>query len=228
MAIRIRITKGLAPSRFGVTLGVTLLGAMSLLGCRGNPSSDPPIHLQRNMFTQDKGKPQRENTFFADGRAMRPAVEGTVPYSIAGGDPREVAIEPGAYETGKDAAGAYVTKWPDGLSVDAALLSRGQERFNIYCAPCHDRTGSGNGAIIQRANKYGRWAPTSYYEDRIINMPVGQLLETITNGVRTMPSYAYQIPLRDRWAIVAYVRALQRSQHATVAEVPAEQRNNLK
>lgn len=196
---------------------VALLG---LGGCRGNPSSEPPIHWQRQMFTQDKGKAQRENTFFADHRAMRPLVEGTVPANAS--------VELGPYYTGKDEKGAFVTNWPAEVQVSMDLLKRGQERFNIYCAPCHDRTGSGNGVVIQRANRTSRWVPTSYFEDRLMNMPVGQLFDTITNGVRTMPAYAYQVPISDRWAIVSYVRALQRSQRAVLADVPESQRNNLK
>lgn len=220
MAIRTRTTSGFA---LGAT---TLLGALSLLGCRGNSSSDPPVHLQRNMFTQDKAKPQRESPLFEDGRSMRPLEAGTVPFAIGGEDETSVAVDPGPRETGKDATGAYTTKFPDGVNVNMALLERGQARFNIYCAPCHDRTGAGNGLIIQHASKYGRWVPTSYFDDRIMAMPVGQMFETITAGVRTMPGYAYQIPISDRWAIVAYVRALQRSQRGAVAEAPAQQRNN--
>jgi mono/diheme cytochrome c family protein len=194
--------------------------AVSLAGCRGTPSQDPPIHWQRQMFTQDKGKPQRENDFFDDQRVMRPIVEGTVSTSAP--------VEPGPYRTGKDETGAYVTKWPSEVQVTMELLRRGQDRYNIYCSPCHDRTGSGNGMVIQRANKTGRWQPTSYYQDSVLNMPVGQLFDTITNGARTMPSYAYQVPVSDRWAIVAYVRALQRSQHGALSDVPENQRNNLK
>jgi mono/diheme cytochrome c family protein len=193
---------------------------LSLVGCRGNTSSEPPIHLQRNMFTQDKGKPQRENTFFEDHRTMRPLVEGTVP--------THAAVDPGPYRTGKDDAGAYVTKWPAEVPVTIDVVRRGQERYNIYCSPCHDGTGGGNGTVIQRANKLGRWQPTSYFEDRIMTMPIGQIFETITNGVRTMPGYSYQVPVGDRWAIVSYVRALQRSQRAVLADVPESQRNNLK
>jgi mono/diheme cytochrome c family protein len=194
--------------------------AMLLAGCRGSPSQEPPVHWQRQMFTQDKGKAQRENTFFEDQRAMRPLVEGTVSTSAP--------IEVGAYYTGKDDSGAFVAKWPSEVQLSTETLKRGQERFNIYCAPCHDRTGAGNGIVVQRAAKTTRWVPTSYYEDRVLNMPVGELFNTITNGVRTMPSYSYQVPISDRWAIVAYIRALQRSQHAVLADVPDSEKGNLK
>jgi mono/diheme cytochrome c family protein len=171
------------------------------------------------MFTQEKAKPQMENTFFEDHRVNRPIEEGTVSTSTP---------EPTAFQTGKDDSGAFLTKFPAEVEVSIDLLKRGQERYNIYCAPCHDRTGNGNGLVVQRANKLGRWQPTSYYDDRILAMPVGQLFETITKGVRTMPAYAYQVPVGDRWAIVSYVRALQRSQHATLADLPESQRTNLK
>lgn len=197
------------------------LGASALLGgCRGNPSDDPPLHWQRQMFTQDKGKPQRENTFFADHRAMRPIEAGTLAASAP------VDLLP--FHTGKDDAGKHVAKFPAEVTVDEAFLVRGQQRYNIYCAPCHDRTGSGNGLVIQRANKWSRWVPPSYAEQRLIDAPVGELFDTITNGKATMPSYAYQIPIADRWAIVAYVRALQRSQNLPVAALTPEQRSNLK
>jgi mono/diheme cytochrome c family protein len=171
------------------------------------------------MFTQDKGKAQMESAFFDDHRVNRPLEEGTVSTTTP---------EPTPFQTGKEEGGAFLTKFPAEVEVSIETLKRGQERYNIYCAPCHDRTGSGNGLVIQRANKLGRWVPTSYFDDRIIAMPVGQLFDTITNGVRTMPGYSYQVPVSDRWAIVSYVRALQRSQHATLADIPESQRTNLK
>ena len=137
-----------------ITLTVSaILIAGTLMGCRGNPSEEPPYHLQRNMFTQDKGKPQRENTFFEDGRVMRPLEEGTVSASAP--------VVKTAYYTGKDEQGRAVDKFPE-VTVDEKLLKRGQERFNIYCSPCHDRSGSGNGLVIQRKTSWGlgRCRPT--------------------------------------------------------------------
>jgi mono/diheme cytochrome c family protein len=186
-----------------------------LAACRGGPSDQPPIRWQRQMFNQDKGKPQRENPFFADGRSMRLPVEGTL---------TTTAPEPDAYHTGI-ADGAFVKKMPVALTWD--LLHRGQERFNIYCSPCHDRTGGGQGIVVQRAA--GTMVkPPSYHEDRIRDLPDGELFNTITNGVRTMPSYSYQVPVEDRWDIVAYIRALQRSQRTVLADVPEEMRGTLK
>lgn len=205
----------------GLLLRSTMLGALSLVACRGNASDEPPIHLQRNMFTQDKGKAQSRNNFFEDHRVMRPTEPGTVSTTEA--------IEPSAYLTGKDDSGQFISRFPEGVTVDAKLLDRGQARYNIYCAPCHDRTGNGNGAVIQHVKLTGAlWQPKSYYDPAVMAEPVGQLFDVITHGVRTMPSYAYQVPVSDRWAIVAYVRALQRSQNLTAAQLSPEQRNNLK
>lgn len=193
-----------------------VVGAALLLGaCRGAPSEDPPIHPQRNMFTQDKGKPQRENTFFPDGRVMRLPVEGTVPTTAP--------IDNDRYHKGQE-GGQFVRDIP--VAVTWELMRRGQERFNIYCAPCHDRTGSGNGIVVQRAAG-AMVRPPSYVEERVRAMPAGELFHIITHGVRTMPSYSYQIPVEDRWAIVAYVRALQRSQYTVLADVPEEMRSKL-
>jgi mono/diheme cytochrome c family protein len=110
------------------------------------------------------------------------------------------------------------------LPLDMAVLQRGQERFNIYCAPCHDRAGEGKGIVAQRSS----WIAVNLHEQRIQDMADGQLFDTITHGKRTMPGYRYQVPERDRWAIVAYVRALQRASSGTVADVPPELRSDLR
>jgi cytochrome c5 len=158
------------------------------------------------MFDQDRYDPQSESAFFGDGRTMRPLVTGTVP--------RERVLDP---EVGhgrlRDDSG-YVLQIPDSVIQGAggmgALIDRGQERFNIYCRPCHDGTGSGQGMVIARAG----WnpAPPSFHEERLRQMPDGQLFATIGNGVRNMPAYGAQIPVQDRWAIVSFVRALQLAQ----------------
>lgn len=167
-----------------------------LAGCRGGTSDDPPVHLNRNMDTQEKYTAQRSSGFFADGKAMRTPPEGTV----ARGQLREDPV----YFTGKDAGGAYVPSIP--FEVDAAALKRGGERFGIYCSPCHGYTGDGKGKIMEY--KYPI-PPTNLYEQRIYDMPDGNIYEVIANGVRNMPSYREQIPVRDRWLIVAHVRGLQ-------------------
>lgn len=169
-------------------------------GCRGEPSRQPPIHLNPNMDTQDKYKAYRGSDFFEDGRAMRPPPAGTVA--------RGLLAEDDAYDHGREATGGYVGDFP--VKVDEAMVRRGQERYNIYCAPCHDHAGTGKGTVTMI--QPGLVPIPSYHEDRIRQMSVGELFNVITNGVRTMPPYAHQLPVKDRWAVVAYVRALQLSQ----------------
>jgi mono/diheme cytochrome c family protein len=163
-------------------------------GCRGQVSKTPPRRLVDDMVWQPKYRAESKSTFFADGRAMRPPVAGTVPI----GSLDAVPMPP----------------------VDEALARRGQQRFDIYCAPCHDRAGSGHGMVVQR----GFPPPIDLASDRARGLTHQQLFDTITHGARNMPSYAAQIPPRDRWAIVFWLRVLQRSQHASADDVPAEMR----
>jgi len=212
-------------------LAVTLCAAAALAGCQGDISSRPPVHLNPNMDFQRRFEVQQANPFFADGRAMRMPVEGTV----AIGDLREddhfftgkqvkvfkpgskAVLEPGEvrYE--------FVRTLPpfdqDGapLIADERFLARGQERFGIYCAICHGQTGDGNGINVTR----GFVAPPDYWEPRLVGAPIGHFFDVITNGKGNMASYASQIPPRDRWAIAAYVRVLQRRRAATLDEIPA-------
>lgn len=177
-----------------------------VLGCRGQTSTEPPIVPLRNMFDQDRYDPQGESEFFSDGRAMRQPVAGTIP--------RERELDPETAQGRLADDTGYVPEVPRAvvqrMGGMSALLERGQERYGIYCTPCHDGTGAGQGAVIQRAN----WqpAPPTFHQDRLRQMPDGQLFATISNGVRLMPSYSARIPVDDRWAIVSYVRALQLSQ----------------
>ena len=181
------------------------LGLLTGTGCRGQTSNEPPIVVLRNMFSQDRYNPQAESQLFRDGRTMRMPVEGTVPRE------REIDPEIGQGRLADDSG--YVAEVPPAVSQRfggaQGLIERGQDRYGIYCRPCHDGTGSGHGTVITRAG----WQPPppSFHQDRIRQMPDGQLFATITHGVRTMPSYAAQIPVPDRWAIVSYVRALQLS-----------------
>lgn len=198
-----------------VRLLVFLLITLTAGGCfRGQPSRKPPIHLNPNMDHQPKYEAQQKSEFFTDGATMRIPVLGTV----ARGELRDDDV----YYTGKDKNGKFIKKIP--LDVTLQLLQRGQERFNIYCAPCHSRIGDGQGII----SKYGYVPPVTFHSDRIRQMPDGEIFNVITNGVRNMPSYRHQIPVSDRWAIISYVRALQRSQNATVDDVPIQMRKNLK
>ncbi|HEX9760915.1 MAG TPA: cytochrome c [Candidatus Acidoferrales bacterium] len=160
---------------------------------------------RQEMYDQPRTKPHRPSDFFADGRSDRQPVAG----AIARGQLRD---DPHLF-TGK-VGGQLVSTFP--FPVTREVLERGRERFNIYCAPCHDRLGNGNGMVVRR----GFRPPPSLHEDRLRDAPVGHHFDVISNGLGSMPDYAAQIPVRDRWAIVAYLRALQLSQRATVADVP--------
>ncbi|MGD9764433.1 MAG: cytochrome c [Candidatus Binatia bacterium] len=167
---------------------------------------------RQDMHNQPKYQAFEQNRFFADQRASRPLVPGVVPRGHLDEDP--------AFYQGKG-DGAPLATNPLGMTRE--VLLRGQERYNVYCSPCHDRTGSGEGMIVQRGYKQ----PPSFHEERLQRMPDGHLFQVQTNGYATMPAYAAQVPARDRWAIVAYIRALQLSQHATLADVPDAERAKL-
>jgi mono/diheme cytochrome c family protein len=172
--------------------------------CRSETSAQPPIVLERNMFYQQRYNPQSRSAFFADGRTMRKPVEHTIP--------REMEPAPEISDGELADGSGYVLSVPDGLvaqlgGMDAAV-KRGQERFNVYCRPCHDGAGTGQGTVV----KHGMAQPPSLHDPRIRHMPDGQLFASISHGVRNMPAYNYSIPVNDRWAIVSYVRALELSQ----------------
>jgi mono/diheme cytochrome c family protein len=167
---------------------------------------------QQKMADQPRYEPLSRSTFFNDGRAARPLVEGTVARGQLGSDAQ--------LYTGKE-GGKWVDTFP--FPVTLAVLSRGQQRFNIFCAPCHDRVGTGQGTIVRR----GYRAPPSFHIDRLRQAPAGYFFDAMTNGFGVMPDYAQQVHPEDRWAIVAYIRALQLSQHATLADVPEDQRRHL-
>lgn len=174
-----------------------LLPLLALAGCR------------LDMHDQPKFKPLAENTFYADLRSARDPIPGTVA--------RGQLHEDSYFYTGKIGAnpGDYMP-----FPATAEVMARGEERFNIYCSPCHSRVGDGNGVIVQR----GYRRPPSYHTDRLRKAPLGYFFDVMTNGFGAMPDYASQIPPRDRWAIVAYIRALQLSQGATQADVPSGQK----
>jgi mono/diheme cytochrome c family protein len=168
---------------------------------------------RQDMHNQPKYIPLRGSTFFSDQQSARPIVAGTV----ARGQLREDTL----LYTGK-VNGADATVFP--FPIDESRLRRGQERFNIYCSPCHARTGEGDGMIVRRGYRH----PPSYHDDRLRSAPVGHFFDVITNGFGAMPDYAAQVAVEDRWAIAAYIRALQLSTHATIADVPPGQRERLK
>lgn len=202
-----------------LTLGMllVLLATVFTVGCyQGRPSDKPPIHLNPNMDNQPKYRPQAESRFFADSATMRPLVPGTVARGELHDDLQ--------YYTGRDARGNLISGLPDTVKLTMQLLKRGQERFNIYCSPCHGRVGDGKGIMVTR----GYVPPPDFHDDRIREMPDGQIFEVITNGVRNMPAYRFQITQADRWAIIAYIRALERSQNASLEDIPQPMRDKIK
>jgi mono/diheme cytochrome c family protein len=164
---------------------------------------------RQNMHNQHKVKTLAASDFFPDGQGARPIPA----HTVARGDLRE-----GWAYTGLDAANKPAAQLPFPLT--RQVLERGQERFNIFCSPCHDRQGTGHGMIVQRGFKQ----PTSYHVERLRNAPVGYFYNVITEGFGVMPSYAPQVPVADRWAIAAYIRVLQYRQTAKLADLPPERR----
>jgi len=194
-----------------IAIATALSGAALLGGCRGETSTEPPIIPFRGMHEMPRYDAQEAAAYFEDGRAMREPVEGTVA--------REMVIDASLAE-GVDEGGDYLMTIPQGAVEQAgsmqALVERGHGRFDIYCSACHAYTGDGNGMVTQRAAALGTvFAAANLHDDRLRHAPDGQIFATISNGIRTMPAYRAQIPVQDRWAIVAYVRALQLSQGET-------------
>jgi hypothetical protein len=209
-------------------------------GPRGLKSPNPPIEIFRDMDHQPKYQPQHPSSFFADGRAARKPVEGTVPIGYEMPKPKTEGTPPGmtgeapeeahmriAFSVGTDYfnTGKMGNQWGTGLPllVTRELMERGRQRFNITCAMCHGGAAGGNGITKQ----YGLATVVSLQDDRLRKMSDGEIFNTITNGKNTMMAYGPNIAVADRWAIIAYLRALQRSQHATIADVPEAQRAEL-
>jgi mono/diheme cytochrome c family protein len=194
------------------------LAAGAAAGCQDQTGEDPPILPERNMYDTERYNPESYSQFFADHRTMRSPVPGTVA--------RESYEDRPDVRTGlEDGEQSYVMTIPQSVVAESGgmdkLVSRGQERFNIYCAPCHGQTGDGKGMVVCKRDRLSDpcqsrgFGPLPSYQDaRIRQMPDGQIFATVTHGVRTMPAYGPQIPIHDRWAIVSYVRALELSQMA--------------
>jgi mono/diheme cytochrome c family protein len=180
---------------------MTACAAASLLfasGCQ---------YLRQDMANQPKNRPLSPSDFFADGRSERPILENTVAHG---------AVAEDAFFVPKDS-----NNFP--LPVTAQLLQRGQERYKIFCSPCHGLQGDGNGLVAMRGMKH----PPTYHQDRLRQAPNGYFYDNITNGFGAMYGYSAQIPPADRWAIIAYIRALQLSRNAKVSELPAELQQQL-
>lgn len=201
-------------SQYRIATVLAGLALSALFGCRGQTSDENPIWIKHGMEFQPKLLPFGKNNFAADGRNMQAPPEGTVAVGLLKSDDTY-------YRGGKDTANFAANP----LKLNAALLDRGQDRYMIYCTPCHGRTGLGDGMVIQRGFPI---PPPSFQDARVVAMPDGQLFHAISYGIRNMPAYGKQIPEEDRWAIVAYLRALQRSSHATLNDVPESERANLK
>ena len=215
-----------------ISLLITL-ASVAVLGFRGEKTTNEPWELFPDMVRQMKVRAQSPLNFFADGRGPRVPVNGTVPIgyempkletSIATTSAQTL---PHGFSAGTDYAdtGKMGNNWGTGIPVPVTpeLLERGRQRFNITCAMCHGATATGNGIT----KSYGLATVVTLQDDRIRKMADGEIFNTITNGKNTMMAYGPTIMVSDRWAIIAYLRALQRSQGATVADVPPEHRAEL-
>jgi mono/diheme cytochrome c family protein len=206
-----------------------------VLGRRGEHRTSTPIEFFGDMKRQDKIKYQKPSEFFADGRAARPPVNGTIPmgYDIPGHPtqnlevPADISSPYGEYSAGTDYynTGKMGDQWGTGipLPVTEGLLRRGQQVYRINCAVCHGETGQGNGIT----SKYGLVAIANYHSPKYREMADGHIYNTITHGYNTMMGYGDKITVKDRWAVIAYLRALQRSQYAKLADVPEAERPAL-
>ncbi|MFM7374952.1 MAG: c-type cytochrome [Chthoniobacterales bacterium] len=218
---------------FFIGLGLFLVGLLAVAGFRGQKSTKPPIEIFPDMDHQPKVKAQAPSEFFTDGRGNRQPVPGTVPLgyeapvSKENPFPDEGKYRMVRYSSGTDYlnTGRFGNQWGTGIPmpVTAELMQRGQERYTIFCGVCHGASGGGNGV----AGQYGLVAIASYHQDRLRQMSDGEIYNTIVHGKNTMLGYGANIQLADRWAIVAYVRALQIAQTATLDDVPAEERTKL-
>lgn len=207
---------------------IGVLAVLALAGFRGTLSTRPPIEILPDMDDQPKYRPQHESDFFADRKIQRAPVEGTVPrgytnpgitYSTSASNSR-VLVDPAGFSNSPEYAdtGKIGEEWGNGIPLDLNMevMERGQERFNINCAICHGYTGTGNGIVKQ----YGLATIVPIVDERISAYPDGQIFDVITHGKGNMGPYGANITVPDRWAIVAYLRALQRSTRATAGDVP--------
>ncbi|MEO6600552.1 MAG: quinol:electron acceptor oxidoreductase subunit ActD [Polyangiaceae bacterium] len=212
----------------GLVYGLIIVAVASIVPfalaakARYTKSESTRIHLIQDMDSQPKYKAQRENPFFADKRADRPAIDGTVAVGDARDDDK--------FYKGKD-GDTWARTFPSQIALTEATMDRGRERFGIYCTPCHGQVGLGDGMVAKRADSLaqGTWIPpTNMTQEYLRQMPVGELFNSISNGIRNMPGYGAQIKTEDRWAIIMYVRALQRSRNGSLDDLPPNARASLK
>jgi len=209
---------------------LAVIAMVSLAGFRGTHSAKAPLEIFVDMVRNPRYDPQHESDFYADRRAARPPVPGTVPlgYGVpnaflsTGANNNKLDQEPGAFSNSPDYynTGKMGAVYGDGipLKVDRALLDRGRERFNINCAVCHGPMGMGNGITSQ----YGLVGIANFHDPRIRTQPDGEIFNTITSGNKTMGAYGSNVSVEDRWAIVSYIRALERGDGASVNNLPAD------
>ena len=208
-----------------VVVALSLIPVALIYKSHQSGKNQPRIQIVYDMDQQFKAKSQTENEFFADGVAMRGMPEGAVARGLLREDD---AFYRGMEDLAVNADTVFVTEFP--LPVTTELMNRGQERYDIFCATCHAPSGNGQSLVHLRAQGLGEgtWTPPSdLTADAIADREVGHIYNTITNGIRSMPAYGSQISPEDRWAITAYVRALQLSRKATIDDVPADVRNAL-
>lgn len=203
--------------------------AVSILGFRGSFSQRPPLEVFPDMDRQPKYKPQSESRFFADGNTDRPVPANAVARGRSvGADPVFLAADDHRFRGYSGPLGLpentdWHTGFPSGMEISREFLQRGRERYTIFCAPCHGALGDGNGITKQ----YGMGATPTFHDDRIRQMAEGNIFNTITHGRNTMFGYGDKIAPDDRWAIIAYLRALQRAQAGRIEDVPAANRSEL-
>ncbi|AKC81888.1 cytochrome C [Verrucomicrobia bacterium IMCC26134] len=201
-----------------------VISAVSVLGFRGSSTTRPPLEVFPDMDRQAKYKPQAESAFFGDKRTDRPAPVGAVPFGRTAikAEAKFLGADDQLYQ-GLASDGTFARGFPASITVDGKLLERGQLKYTIYCAPCHGAIGDGNGITKQ----YGMGATPTYHDDRLRNMPEGEIFNTITKGKNNMLSYADKLDPDDRWAVIAYVRALQRAQSGTALDIPSAHKSEL-
>jgi len=188
--------------RRAVQLTALALAALTLTGCmRGCTSPRPPIHMNPNMDSQPRVNSQSESGFFYDGQSMRQPIAGTVARD-------ELRTEPAHYYSGRDEADAFIAGSP--VAESDAVMARGLRQYTIYCQPCHEKRGTGKGIMFE----YGKVPMPTFYDERLMAMPDGELFDVITHGKGLMQGYGYPLSASDRWAVLAHVRKMQRERAA--------------